>query len=341
MKKAMACIVLALVLVVTGQRQIRETLISEVISVLPLRTEPQEDGRTDDVPSFSDQLGGSSASDMLDATVYFRYGQTSVLGAQRIQLDIRREETIAMSIVQRLVEGPSAAYGRLEGLFPQGTQVISVVSEGTTAFVTLSSAFLGKPDGAPADWEDLTVWQEEAALRRRLAVQSIVLSLTEEGRYQRVQMYVADSDDDVPRRIPMALLDTSVTDASLVLAPCTRDEQALLTPARLMRMALGAWQGQDWDALYALMAVPDGEQMPAFSVFEAQMRERNVSLLSYEVSEGTVSVDGKSATLVLDAKIRSADGGDAQIVRQSVLLTRVADNWSLAPDTLTALMIRD
>ncbi len=51
--------------------------------------------------------------------------------------------------------GPDAAHDRLSGAFPAGDDVISVQSEGDTAFVTLNQAFLGIPNGAPADWEDL------------------------------------------------------------------------------------------------------------------------------------------------------------------------------------------
>ncbi|MDO5299201.1 MAG: GerMN domain-containing protein [Clostridia bacterium] len=338
MKKAIVCVVLTLVFCVVSQRQVRQSLLEALSAAFPQReTESEEAVET---PNFTEQLGSREASDMLDVTLYFRFGQTSVLGAQQIQLDIRREETIAMRIVQQLVEGPGVSRERLSGVFPQGTQVLSVSGDGTTAFVTLSMAFLGKPDGAPSDWEDLTEWQEEAALRRRLAVQSVVLALTEEGRYQRVQLYVAQSDDDIPQRIPMALLDTEVTDASIVLAAGSRDEQALLTPQRAMRMIMDAWQEHDWETLYTLMAPAQEEPLPTFSVFEAQMKDRDVTLLDYEVSVGTVSIDGSSATLVLDAGIRS-DGGDVRLVREVVPLTRWADNWAMTTETLRSLMIRD
>ena len=54
-----------------------------------------------------------------------------------------------------------------------------------------------------------------------------------------------------------------------------------------------------------------------------------------------MSFAGQTATLVLDAEIRSRDGGDAQIVRESVPLRRVQDNWAMDIGTLRSLMIRD
>ncbi len=337
MKKGIVCLMLMAVLVVSFEPHIKQA-ITEHVSALLDKGKPQT--QTNAVPTFSQQLGGEVRSDLLDVTLYFRFAQTGILGMQHAQLDIRREETIATRIVQRLIDGPDIAHERLSGVFPQGTKLISVTGEGTTAFVTLSTDFLGKPDGAPSDWEDLSVWQEEAALRRRLAAQSIALALTEGGRYQRVQLYVAENDDDIPRRIAMAWMDTNVTDPALVLAPCPRDEQATLTPGSAMTMIMEAWQAKDWAKMYPLMADTQEEPLGALSVFESEMNDRDVSLLQYSVTPGTVSFDGQTATLVLDAKIRS-EYGDAQIVRESVALTRVQDNWAMDADTLKSLMIRD
>ena len=289
--------------------------------------------------TFETQLGVKQESSLLDVTLYFRYGETNLLGAVGAKLDMRREETVAQSIVEALLTGPDAAHDRLSGLFPQGTSVISVQSEGDTAFVTLNQAFLGIPDGAPADWEDLADWQAEATLRRRLAFQSIVLALTEDGRYQRVQLYVAGGDDEVPRRIPLYWFDQSVTDANVMLAACARDEQAMLTPKSALKLMLGAWQKQDWEALYDFLLRE--EETPTLSGFETQMRETNVQLMSFECTGGTVSLDGQRATVVLDAAIHSDEGGDAQIVRESVPLIRQSDNWCVALATLESLMIRD
>ncbi|MBQ7885588.1 MAG: GerMN domain-containing protein [Clostridia bacterium] len=338
MKKAIACLMLALALIVALEPHVRGRIIESLSGLTARQEEPAQQAHA---PSFSQQLGSAARTDMLDVTLYFRFADTNVLGAQRAQIDIRREETIATSIVQHLLSGPDIEHKNLSHVFPQGTELISVSGEGATAYVTLSSSFLGKPDGAPADWEDSPQWQEEAALRRRLAVQSIVLALTEGGRYQRVQLYIADSDDDIPQRISMAWLDTGVTDPALVLAASPRDEQAMLTPSCALEMIMDAWQRQDWQAMYSLMADTQDDPLPTLSVFEAEMAQRDVSLLEYSLTPGTVSFDGQSATIVLDAVVRAREGGDAQIVRESVPLVRVQDNWAMQTATLQSLMIRD
>ena len=331
MKKAIVCALAALALVAFAQP------LEERVRAMLAPDEQSSAGMPG--VTFESQLGAKQESSLIDVMLYFRYGDTNLLGAVGAQLDMRREETVAQSIVEALLVGPDAAHDRLSGVFPQGTEVISVQSEGDTAFVTLNQAFLGIPDGAPTDWEDLADWQAEATLRRRLAFQSIVLALTENGRYQRVQLYVAGGDDEVPQRIPLYWFDQSVSDTGVMLAACARDEQAMLTPKSALELMLAAWQKQDWEALYDLLLRE--EETPTLSGFESQMREMNVQLMTYESTSGTVSLDGQRATVVLDAAIHSDEGGDAQIVRESVPLVRQSDNWCIALATLESLMIRD
>lgn len=330
-KKVICCVLLALAFVLIGH----EKIVDQIENALQGAMKTQMDVQT---PSFTEQLGGEAASDLLDVTLYYRSQGTQLLGAQQAQLDIRREETIATSIVQKLIDGPQSTSGALEGLFPQGTTLISATAEGATAFITLSRAFLGKPDGAPTDWEDLAAWQEEAALRRMLAVQSLVLSLTEGGRYQRVQVYIADNDDAVPERIDMAYFGADST--GTVLGACSRDETFLLTPQRVLVGVLDCWQRKDYATLYGSL-VSGRETLPTQAAFEAKMRELDVSLLTYETTVGSVSFDGKRATLVVSAQIRTPDGGDAMLNRESVALQRDAENWVMTYDTLLSLMVRD
>ena len=333
---------LTLALCVLTQPQIRRSLWQAVRTGLEEAAQGSEAAPTaTQEPDFSHLLGTRPANDTMNVTLYYRYRQTELLGAQSMALDITRDQTVARSIVEELVAGPDTLHGQLTALFPKGTQVLSVTGEGTTAFVTLSRAFLGAPDGAPQDWEDLESWQEEAALRRRLAVQSLVLSLTEGGRYQRVQLMIAQTDDDAPERVPLYCFDREQTNPSVVLGACSRDEAVLLTPQRAMALILEGWQARDWTQVYQLLTPESGGQLPTLSDFEAQMRRADVSLLDYTISQGTVSLDGRTATVVLDASLRSTTGGDAQIVRESVALVRSADNWAMTPSTLESLVIRD
>ena len=81
--------------------------------------------------------------------------------------------------------------------------------------------------------------------------------------------------------------------------------------------------------------------MPTLNQFEDDMRQRDITLLSYELTSGTVGLNGETATVVLNAQIDAKDGGDAQLTRESVLLVRQDDNWCIRLSTLESLMVRD
>ena len=337
MKKVFVCLLLTALLFAAGMPQVRREIREAVQNLLDKQSQQTEGVQRD--PLFEQPV--LSVTDEMDVTLYYRYGQTDVLGMERARLETGREEMAAHGIVARLIAGPDAVHGKLTGVFPRGTDVISVTESDDTAFVTLSMEFLGRPDGAPEDWEDLAVWQEEAMLRRWLAAQSIVCSLTEGGRYQRVQLYVAETQEQAPQRIPLCYFDLNVTDASVVLAASSRDETAILTPQRTMQMILDGWQRRDWESVYALLCTQEGGQMPTLSAFEAQMRAADATLLTAEVSFGSVDVSGQVATLLLDGAVRSLEKGDYRLIRQSVPLVRVADNWAMRLDTLLTLMRRE
>lgn len=337
MKKAIVCVFLAILLVFLFQPQLRDSLAAWARG-LSGRTEEtaQEYAAPNELLRLTEE-----ATDYMDVTLYFRLSGTGLLGAAREPLDIRREETIARRIVEGLLTGPDFAHSRLTNVFPRGTKVLSVTTEGQTAFVTLSREFLGRPDGAPMDWEDDGKWQKEAALRRTLGVQSIVLSLTENGQCQRVQLLVADSDDDAPERIPLIWFNPQMDDLSVVLAASARDESFVLTPKRALETLLVSWQRHDWEGMYPLLYAAAGDEAPDVDSFAEQMESSGVSLLDFSVSQGVVDLGGMRATLVLDAQIDQTEGGRAQIVRESVQLSRVQDNWMMSLGTLRSLMERD
>lgn len=59
------------------------------------------------------------------------------------------------------------------------------------------------------------------------------------------------------------------------------------------------------------------------------------------MTSGTVSLNGETATVVLNAQIDAKDGGEAKLTRESVPLVRQDDNWCISRSTLESLMVRD
>ena len=333
MKKGI-CLALTLFLIWTGFEPVKTLFsVERIAQALPRNMAPG----TAEIP------GNEAVHDneeIRDAVLYYRFGDTAYLGTAKTEIDLRREETIATTIVERLIEGPKIGYDRLNGLFPRGTRLISAVSDGTTVFVTLNHAFLDSPDGAPQDWEDSEGWQREAALRRTMALQSIVLSLTENADVQRVQLYIAEMDDEIGQRLQMAWFDPDISDPQVYLGACGRDERICLSAHNAMKAILTAWQQNDWKTL-ALFLNRGANSIHEEEALSEKMEALGVELLSFTVSEGVVSLDGSKATIVLDGTIRSAAGEVLSLNRESCLLIREADNWTIEPATLDRLMVRD
>ena len=68
------------------------------------------------------------------------------------------------------------------------------------------------------------------------------------------------------------------------------------------------------------------------------MRTADATLLTAEASFGSVDAGGSTATLMVDGAVRLKDGGDYRLIRQSVPLVRVSDNWAMRHGTLLSLM---
>ena len=149
---------------------------------------------------------------------------------------------------------------------------------------------------------------------------------------------VADAPDGVAQRIPLAYFDLSITDMSVVLAASSRDEAAILTPQRAIQMIFDGWQHRDWEHVYALLCEDEAGQLPTLSVFEAQMRAEDATLLTAEASFGSVDASGNAATLMVDGAVRLKDGSNYRLIRQSVPMVREGDNWAMRLDTLLSLM---
>ena len=281
----------------------------------------------------------TNGTETMDLSLYYRYKDTNYLGCEKAIIDLSREETIATLTINELISGPSVSNPYLVGLFPDGTRLIDVKIDGSTAHVTLSSEFLGMPNGAPADWEENSYWVQEAALRRRLAFQSIVLSLTDGAQCQRVQLYTAEDDDSVPERLPLYLLNEQETDYTLRLAACGRDETVLITPTVVVETVFHSWLEQKWEAAYPFIWFD--ESLNDEQSFRKVVYQISVSLLTYEFSNGSVSLDGQTATLVMNGRILDMNGEQTDIIRESIPIYRIKDNWMISYKTLLSLMIRD
>lgn len=355
-KKVIACLCLA-ALIFCGVEAMRLSGVS--LTFKPLSNESDElrgDGEATQAPRVAlataapgttatplQPVARGSQSDETSVTLYFRYHLSSYLGREERAVSVPRDDAVELTIVQALIAGPSSTYQELNPLFPPDTQVVATRRSGNMVTVTLSRAFLGAPADAPQNWQSYDYWVQETVLRRRLAAQSIVSALTENGRCERVQILIAAAEGDIQgERIPRALLYADETDPHIALEPFARNEDVILTPRSAARAILSLWQSKSWDALYGFMsrgtAGGGDASLPAQTEFLSEVSTRACSLLGYSVGSGSVSVDGKRATVNVSLQIQRSDGRRMGIDDIPLPLILENDNWKMTYASLQALM---
>lgn len=277
-----------------------------------------------ELPEYSDQ-----------ATLWFRYGTEPYLAAESREIAHSRTESHALALLRALLSGPSAASTELEGLFPQGTQVVSCTQSGQVMFVTLSKHIMNGYADEPADWRSQADWAAEVPLRRQLAMQAIAATLTENCEVDAVVILVeqtATATDSLRLRQSYYTLDGDMT----LAAPLTRDESLLLTPARTAEVILQCWQEKDYARLYRYVARTDpatGASRPEEDAFLQQMSD--LPTLLYATAEGG-SVSANRQTAVFTVSGAYLDGGEAQPFTGMVLrLTLEKGVWRVGCSQLT------
>lgn len=250
-----------------------------------------------------------------EAVLYFRYYDTPFLVQETRTLQVPHTKSLQMALVEALIAGPQANNSASRALFPKGTQVIGVLAEGDSLFVTLSKHFI-----EPLVGENSTTNKEEAVTRRRLALSALSNTLTETGVYQRVQVLVFDQADiNASMRLNQRYF---LEDSDQIPPPLWRQEEDLITPGRAAEMILGLWQTQNWDQLTGFLAQKPGDALAA------QLDKKTLPiLLSYSALPGTLAPDMSYALVTLHVEMRLQDGRNITRRHQVVRMLRQNNAW--------------
>ncbi|MCL1965167.1 MAG: GerMN domain-containing protein [Firmicutes bacterium] len=264
--------------------------------------------------------------------LYFRMRDESMLAQETRGLIIPRDKQFEQVLIESLIEGPSASSMDLTGLFIPGTKVVEVNVEGQMMTVTLSRTFLGTPVDAPADWNNDAVWRKEVLIRRQLALASIVNTVTEQTACASVQLLV-QFNPDYPRgeRIARAYLYEDA-DASLLLTPVSRDEEAILTHYNTAMLILNSFMEKDFTRLYRFV-----EGRPTEAAFMEEMAGVTRSLVSFTLTPGMVSPGGDRAVIV--ARLGFIVPGDVIALEAYPLdFVRERGIWKIPYETLLRML---
>lgn len=162
------------------------------MEALSVTAAPQED----EIPRAD---GDDAAATDTSALIWYRYGDEPMLAAERRTVSRLPNEPYEKALLRLLLEGPSLDAPALCGLFPAGTRVISTSRQGEMLFVTLSYQLMNGYSDEPSNWRSDTAWAQEVPLRRRLAMQAIAATVTENTTAQQSSFSWSSA---AKRRIP-------------------------------------------------------------------------------------------------------------------------------------------
>ncbi|HPJ02423.1 MAG TPA: GerMN domain-containing protein [Candidatus Limiplasma sp.] len=314
--------------------------IFALIVLLPLllsgcyeQLNPLEKNAATPAPGLSVELFTAAAddsnTDVIKATLYFRYLDEPMLAAESRLITVRRDQRPEQAIVEALLQGPSAGNADLRRMIPADAQVEAVSNNGQVLFVTFSEKFLS--DDIPVDWATSEGWSTEAPLIRKLIIQSVVASVTESYPYTGVQFLVHRRNEV---QTSLRLGNEYFLDGSVGLSePMVRDEALLLTPQSTVKTILYAWAQKDYEQMYKYIAQAD---KPAYSAFvETLDRAPDVDVLS--ISGGSVYLDGQTAVVTVYIRLLT-DMEQEQLLSYPLQLVRENGVWKMKYARLTALI---
>lgn len=292
---------------------------------------------TDPILPEAQEDGSAALQTHQQATLYFRFLDEPLLAPESRTITQAPSQSYEMALLGELLSGPGTHSADLNGLFPEGTRVLSTVKQGRTLFVTLSDEIMnGYPD-EPSAWRDGGVWQTEVPLRRVLCMQSLVATVTENCDVDQVQVLVQQDQAAVGslRLKQRYFMDGS--DDSVLVGPMTRDDALLLTPDTTLRVLLDCWQSQDWQRMYRYLALRDpstgAERAPERDFVTAM--EQLSRLTGADFTGGSLSASGTCMTYTLSAHLMDGTGSEWDVSDRVVRLYQEGDRWKTTLEQLT------
>ena len=277
----------------------------------------------------------TETADTMEITLFFRYQQTGLLACETRTIQVPKDESTELAVVRQLLAGPQASHADLVRLFPHNTTVVNVTPTEDTLMVTLSEGLLN--DGLPANWADDPAWKNEAPLRRKLALQSLVATLTENFSYPYVQVFITrEQASNVSTRLDASYFLNGLTGPTEKLF---RDESLLMTMQNTALHLLDAWYQRDYERLYQLTAkAQPSDQRPFYQEFATEL-DGCMPLVSYTASAGHAPAGSDRATLILNLTC-VLDGRETELPALPLRLVQEEGIWRVPYSELKRLMLR-
>ena len=238
-----------------------------------------EDSIHEDLPDI-DPEGGAGKD--ISVELYYRLTNENYLVPVTQDISVRANERVETGIIRYLLQGVPTLSSNVSAVFPADTYVEDVTLEGGILYVTLSSEFMDqssvdalKNNNSFENAAAIERAQEELYMSRRLAVYSLVNTLTGYSKDIRVQFLVDVDDSGNGKRLTREELGLESIDgaASDLIEPMTFDASVMITADTMVLCMLTRMVNGEYELAYPLFLENDSTdaQKPAYAAFETEL----------------------------------------------------------------------
>lgn len=215
--------------------------------------------------------------------LYFGYKNQPYLCAELREIPTSYEASMEQLAISELIKGPANS-ADLYPLIPSGTTAtVSGVSD--TLFITLSSEFLDTMPGENKN--NSSAGQTSILDRRRLAVYSIVNTVTEIGGYSRVQILISDRQNPSGYRPKMYDVGFVPADNGKFLDTLPRSPEMILTPQNAASNLFSLMQEKQWESVFKCLDQSTSQAQAPMSAFdfESAAAKSNIIIESFSINQ--------------------------------------------------------
>lgn len=268
-------------------------------------------------------------------TLYFRYAYSPfwepLLCGEEQQIEVAANETHETAIVKALVMGPRGADAR--SVINPETRVYSVTRNKDCYFVLLSREFM-EPYGLTKDRQSDPETVEEAMANQRLAVYSVVNSLTELGTCSRVQILIDVDGRGNGQRVPRRELGFTGGNADQPIEPLGRDGSLIRTPASSLEELIKLIMNGDLSSAYKGVAENSDEngETPSQDELAALISGKKSTISTYGILNETVAPNGRTAVVTINVSVKYGAGTGMELRRTLLPVKMIRENevWKVA-----------
>ena len=233
--------------------------------------------------------------------------------------------------MKALVMGPKGA-DETAVINPE-TKVLSVTQNKDCYFVLLSREFM-EPYGLLQDSASNPESNEEAKENQRLAVYSIVDSLTELGTCSRVQILIDVDGKGNGQRVSRKDLGFTGSNEDQPIEPLGRNGSVIRTPARSLEELIKLIMNGDLSSAYKGVAENSDEngETPSQDELAAMISGKKSTISTYGILDETVAPNGRSAVVTINVTVKYGTGTGLELRRTllPVKMIREDEVWKVA-----------